>query len=183
VSLTLATPRLSRLGKAGRRTVATDLAIVCSSAAALAHFVAAPSHYSWWPVAGVFFVVLGVAQIAYGLAMLRGWHHERFLLAGIWGTVGVVLLYVASRTVGLPMTPPVPFHGGRWVPGRSMVPNGEKYVGPLDIFTLVAELILVVVLIGMLSSPAKARTLNRLMWSGLVLWGAAAVAVWIWPLG
>ena len=75
------------------------------------------------------------------------------------------------------MTPPVPFHGARWVPGQSMVPDGAKYVGPLDVFTLVAELILVVVLIGMLSGPAKARTLNRLMWAGLVLWGAAAVAV------
>ncbi len=177
MSLTLATRGVARRGQAGPRTVAIDLAIVCSSAAALAHLVAAPSHYSWWPAAGVFFVVLGVAQMVYGLAMLRGGHQESFLIAGIWGPVGVVLLYVASRTVGLPMTPPVPFHGGRWVPGRSMVPNGDKYVGPLDIFTLVAELTLVVVLIGMLSGPAKARTLNRLMWAGLVLWGAAAVAV------
>jgi hypothetical protein len=58
-----------------------------------------------------------------------------------------------------------------------VVPNGEKYVGPLDIFTLVAELLLVILLVGMLSSRSKARTLNRLMWVGLALWGAAAVAV------
>ena len=177
MSLRLASSRTARRSTAGRRTAAADLAIVCSSAGALAHLVAAPSHYTWWPIAGVFFVVLGLAQLAFGLAMLRGARHERFLLAGIWGTVGVILLYVASRTVGLPMTPPVPFHGGRWVPGRSVVPNGEKYVGPLDIFTLVAELILVVVLIGMLPSRSKAQTVNRLMWVGLVLWGAAAVAL------
>ena len=177
MSLTLAPSRASRRNTTSRRTAAADVAIVCSSAAALAHLVAAPSHYSWWPIAGVFFVTLGVAQLAFGLAMVRGGRDERFLLAGIWGTVGVILLYVASRTVGLPMTPPVPFHGGRWVPGRSVVPNGEKYVGPLDIFTLVAELILVVVLIGMLSSRSKAKTVNRLMWVGLVLWGAAAVAL------
>ena len=177
MSLTLASSGTDRRSKSARRTIATDLAIVCSSAAALAHLVAAPSHYSWWPVAGVFFVALGVAQLFYGLVLLRGARHERFVLAGIWGTVAVVLLYVASRTVGLPMTPPVPFHGGRWVPGRSVVPNGEKYVGPLDIFTLVAELVLVVLLVGMLSSRSKTRTVNRLMWVGLAVWGAAAVAV------
>jgi len=177
VSLTLAPSRTRRRGESGRRTVAVDLAIVCSSAAALAHLVAAPSHYTWWPVAGVFFVALGIGQLGCAMALLRGVRHERFLLAGIWGTVAVVLLYVVSRTVGLPMSPPVPFHGGRWVPGRSVVPNGDKYVGPLDIFTLVAELLLVVLLAGMLSSNTRARTLNRVMLVGLVMWGAAAVAV------
>jgi hypothetical protein len=153
------------------------MTIICSSAAGLAHLVAAPSHYTWWPVAGVFFVALGVVQLAYGVAMVRGGATERLLLVGIWGTVGVILLYVASRTIGLPWSPPVPFHGGRWVPGRSMVPDGAKYVGPLDVFTLVAELLVVVVSAAMLSTRAKARTLNRLMWVGLVLWGAAAVAL------
>ncbi len=177
MSLTVATSRTARRAGTERRTVATDLAIVCTCAAALAHLVAAPSHYTWWPAAGIFFVALGVAQLACGVALVRGVRQERFLLAGIWGTVAVIIVYVASRTVGLPMTPPVPFHGGRWVPGRSMVPDGAKYVGPLDVFTLVAELTFVVLLAAMLSSRAKRRTLNQLMWVGLVLWGAAAVAL------
>jgi hypothetical protein len=160
-----------------RRTAAVDLTIVASAAAALAHLVAAPSHYTWWPAAGVFFVVLGIAQLTYATAMLRGGRSEWLLLAGVWGSVAVILLYVTSRTVGLPGTPPVPFHGGRWVPGRSMVPNGDKYVGPLDIFTLVAELLVVVLSISMLSSRSKARTVNCLMWLGLVLWGAGALAL------
>jgi hypothetical protein len=58
-----------------------------------------------------------------------------------------------------------------------MVPNGDKYVGPLDIFTLVAELLVVVLSISMLSSRSKARTVNCLMWLGLVLWGAGALAL------
>ena len=87
------------------------------------------------------------------------------------------LIYVASRTVGLPMSPPVPFHGGRWVPGRSIVPDGAKYVGPLDIVTLVAELVMVVALISTLSSRWKLRTVNHLMWLGLALWGAAIVGI------
>ena len=66
---------------------------------------------------------------------------RRFVLATIWGTVGVIGIYVASRTVGLPMTPPVPFHGAHWVAGQAMVPNGAKYVGPLDVLTLAAEML------------------------------------------
>ena len=84
---------------------------------------------------------------------------------------------MASRTVGLPWSPPVPFHGGRWVPGRSVVPDGAKYVGPLDVFTLVAELLVVLTSVAMLSARTKARTLNRLMWVGLLLWGAGAVTL------
>ena len=118
------------------------------------------------------------ANSPYAVAAVAGRHIDVvFVLAGLWGTVGVILLYVASRTVGLPMTPPVPFHGGRWVPGRSMVPNGAKYVGPLDVFTLVAELLLVVTLLSMLPKRVKARTVNRLMWVGLALWGASVVAL------
>ena len=158
-----------------RRSLTVDVGIVCSAFAALAHFVAAPSHYTWWPAAGVFFALLGVAQSACAVVLLRGSRVSWFVLAAIWGTVGVVLLYVASRTVGLPMAPPVAAHGGHWVPGRSFVPDGAKYVGPLDIFTLVAEVLVVVTLLSMLPAKVKARTVNRLMWVGIALWGAGVV--------
>ena len=160
-----------------RRSLTIDIAIVCSAFAALPHFVATPSHYTWWPAAGVFFAALGVAQSAFAVALLRGVRAPWFVLAGIWGTTGVILIYVVSRTVGLPMSPPVPFHGGRWVPGRSIVPNGAKYVGPLDVFTLVAELVFVIALVSTLSNRWRIRTANQLMWLGLVLWGAAAVGL------
>lgn len=161
------------------RSLTADVAIVCSAFGALAHFVAAPSHYTWWPAAGVFFVVLGVAQSAGAVALLRGNRNTSFVLATIWGTVGVILIYVASRTVGLPMSPPVPFHGGRWVPGRSVVPDGAKYVGPLDIFTLTAEILVVVTMLATLPRRLKERAVNRLMWIGVLLWGAGLVGfVW-----
>lgn len=159
------------------RTLAVDAAVVCSATAALAHFVAAPGHYTWWPAAGVFFAALGVAQAVYAVLLVAGVRDHRYLLAGVWGTVGVILLYVASRTVGLPTAPPVPFHGGRWVVGRSIVPDGAKHVGPLDVFTLVAEMLLVVTLLSMLPNRSKARTVNNLMWIGLALWGAGVVAL------
>lgn len=169
----------ARTATSQRRELAVDSAIVLSATAALAHLVAAPSHFTWWPAAGVFFVALGVAQLGCAVMFLRGFRSNWFVLAGIWGTVGVILLYVASRTIGLPWTPPVPSHGGRWVVGRSIVPDGAKHVGPLDVFTLVAEVLFVVTLLGMLPGGLpgglKARTVNRLMWLGIVLWGAGVV--------
>jgi hypothetical protein len=77
------------------------------------------------------------------------------------------------------MAPPVSAHGGRWIVGRSVVPDGAKYVGPLDILTLVAEIVLVVTLLSQLPTRIKDRAVNRLMWIGLVVWGAAVVSfVW-----
>lgn len=168
MSLTLAPLRRSR-------PFAVDSLIVLSTAAAFAHLVAAPSHYDWWPAAGVFFVVLGLAQLAYSFLLLSGVNTDRFVLAGIWGTVGVILLYVASRTIGLPWTPPVPSHGARWVAGRSIIPDGAKHVGPLDVFTLVVEVLMVVTLLGMLPGRLRTTALDRLMWIGLALWGAAVI--------
>ena len=156
-----------------RRTIAVDAAIVLSAAAALAHLVVAPGHFTWWATAGLFFVVLGVAQLLYSVVLVRFSYDQRLVQAGIWGTVGVILLYVASRTVGLPNTPPVPIHGGRWVPGRSILADGAKHVGPLDVFTLVAEILLVVTLVSMLPARSRKRTANGLMWIGLALWGTS----------
>ena len=159
------------------RAMAVDAAIVCSAAAALAHVVAAPDHFTWWPASGVFFLALGAVQLVGAALLLRGANAPWFVLTCIWGTVGVILLYVASRTVGLPMTPPVPFHGGRWVVGRSIVPDGAKHVGALDMFTLVTEIMLVVLMLSMLPTRLKAQAVNRLMWVGLALWAGAVFTV------
>jgi hypothetical protein len=165
VNTTIATPR----------SISVDAAIVLSTAAALAHFVTTPDHYTWWPLAGVFFGVLGAAQLAFCGLLVRSADNERVLLAGVWGTVAVILVYVASRTAGLPGTPPVPFHGTRWLAGQAMVPDGAKHVGPLDVFTLVAEVLLVVTLLGLLPARSRVQTANRLMWLGLALWGTSFV--------
>lgn len=159
------------------RAVRVDLVIVCSVAAAFAHLVAAPGHYIWWPASGLFFVALGIAQLVVAVALVYGVDNRPFLLLSIWGTVGVIVLYVASRTVGLPGTPPVPFHGGRWVVGRSIVPDGAKHVGPLDVFTLVAEIAVVLGMISMLPARTKARTTNQLMWIGVALSVAGLAAL------
>jgi hypothetical protein len=160
-----------------KRAVRVDVAIVCSVAAALAHLVAAPGHFIWWPASGVFFVGLGVAQLAVAVVLVYSVDDRRFVLATIWGTVAVIGIYVASRTVGLPMTPPVPFHGTHWIPGQAMVPNGAKYVGPLDVLTLVAEIVVVITMLTMLPDRSKTQTTNQLMAIGLALSAAGVVAL------
>ena len=140
--------------RAGR----VDVAIVCSVAAAFAHLVAAPGHYIWWPASGLFLVALGVAQLLVAVLLVHGVDSRWFVLATIWATVGVIGVYVASRTVGLPMAPPVPFHGAHWVTERSISPNGAKYVGPLDVMTVAAEILAVVTMLTMLPTRTRSRT-------------------------
>lgn len=159
-----------------KRSVHVDVAIVCSVGAAFAHLVAAPGHYLWWPASGLFFVGLGLVQLVVAVALVYGVDDRRFVLAAVWGTVGVIVLYVASRTVGLPMAPPVPFHGERWIAGQSMVPDGAKYVGPLDVLTLAAELGFVCTTLTLLPARSRNRTINALMALGLALGTAGLVA-------
>jgi hypothetical protein len=160
-----------------KRAFFVDVAIVCSVAAAFAHLVAAPGHYVWWPASGLFFVALGIAQLMVAVVLVYSVDNRLFVLATIWGTVTTIGVYVASRTVGLPMTPPVPFHGTHWIAGQAMVPNGAKYVGPLDVLTLAAEILVVATMLTMLPSRSKARTINQLMWIGLALATAGCVAL------
>jgi hypothetical protein len=159
-----------------KRAVRVDIAITSSVAAGSAHLVAAPGHYLWWPASGVFFVALGVVQLAVAVLLVLGVDDRRFVLATVWGTVGVIGIYLASRTVGLPMTPPVPFHGTHWVAGQAMVPNGAKFVGPLDVLTLASEIIVVGTLLTVLPTRSRARTTNALLAIGLGLSMAAVVA-------
>jgi hypothetical protein len=161
-----------------RRSVAIDIAIVCSTAAAVAHLVATPDHFVWWPAAGVLFASLGLVQLGYAAALWRFRVTTSVVLAGVWFTVAVIVLYVVSRTIGVPWSPPVPIHGGRWVTGRSILPDGAKYVGPLDTLTVIAEVLMVVTLLGELPSKLRAVTATRLMWIGLGLFGVAMVGVW-----
>lgn len=178
MSLALAPKFGRRVSRPKRhRPLAVDVTIVCSVAAGLAHVVATPSHYRWWPTSGLFFAVLGVAQLTFAATLWRGWISTRLTLVGVWATVAVIIVYVASRTVGIPGTPPVAYHGGKWVAGRSILPDGEKYVGPLDVFTLVAEVVVVVMLLGELPSKLKAGTASWLMWLGVAMLTAAVTGL------
>ena len=157
------------------RSISIDVAIGLAALACIAHFVEAPRHFEWWPASGVAFVVIGVLQGALAVALLRPSPSPspRLVKVGLWGTVAVVVLYLTSRTVGLPFSPGVPVHGAKLLPGMPIMPDGDKLVGPVDMLTLIAEVALIVVLLGLLPRRARRRASNGLMWCGLSIWALA----------
>lgn len=90
---------------------ALPLAAWASLLAGLAHGGLAPAHFEEWWGYGLFFAAAAAAQALYGLALLtdalptpRG--RRVVLLAGTAGNALVMLLYVWTRTAGVPLFGP-----------------------------------------------------------------------------
>jgi hypothetical protein len=128
-------------------------------------------------VSGVFFLVLGVAQSAFAWLLFRQRVGARLVLAGVVGNAAVVVLYVVSRTAGLPFAPAVSAHGGRASAGRSVLPGALPPVGAFDLATLTAELALLVVLAALLPARPRRFAVNGLLAAGAALWLAAGTGL------
>jgi FtsP/CotA-like multicopper oxidase with cupredoxin domain len=68
------------------------------------HFALAPMHFQEYVPFGLFFVAAGALQVAAAAAMLLRPSRRLFLAAGA-GTVGIIALYLVSRTTGVPIGP------------------------------------------------------------------------------
>lgn len=148
------------------------------------HVGVAAEHFAGWAPAGVFLLGAGVLQLGLAVALWRDRLRRLAPLAAL-GTAGLVLLYVVSRTVGLPVpshvelatshhTPlPVPQGVGNGMPVIPGSPGSSSAepVGPLDLLCLVAELGLLVVLVGLLPADRR-RVLTNLL---LAVAGCAVV--------
>lgn len=88
------------------RQVESDVLVMCALAwaAALIHVQAAVDHLSEVPAYTVCFVILAVAQLAWGIAVYRS-PRRNLLIAGAVGSVCVLAVWVLSRTSGLPLGP------------------------------------------------------------------------------
>jgi FtsP/CotA-like multicopper oxidase with cupredoxin domain len=122
------------LGRPAMRTRQLDLwAAGLSVAAGLLHLVAAPEHLSEWWGYGYFFLASGIGQVLYGqFLFLDSRRSQRFYLVGLVGTLGVIVVYVVSRTIGIPL----------FGPGAGEV----EPVGALDVPSKLVELAVVAVL-------------------------------------
>jgi hypothetical protein len=165
----------ARRASAPARPLATDVAICLSMTAALAHIVAAPAHFREWLPAGIFFVVLSAGQTAVAWILLRSRLSARAAAVALWSNVAVVLVYLVSRTRGLPFGLEHDAHVAH--PGASALPRAVESIGGLDLLTLGAEVGLVVLLIGHLPGRLGRRTTTMLMLTGLALWASAATGV------
>ena len=119
----------------GRTKMILYAAVAFSLLAALIHLWVMPEHFEEWWGYGTFFLISAVAQGAYGAALLR-WPRRPLLLLGIGGNVSIIVLYLLTRTVGVPFFGP---HAGE-----------VEGVGVVDLFATTSELALVVALLGVL---------------------------------
>ena len=151
-------PRRRLLDDVDGRTVICVLAAY----AGLAHLVAAPEHFaSWWP-AGAFFVAVGLVQLAYVLTAVRR-PSALAVAATLFLNLGVVLVYVASRTVGVGIGP------------SAHDEQGLEPVGPFDLSVAAAEVALIALVTVGLGPKARTRALDGLLVVGASLWAAILV--------
>jgi hypothetical protein len=129
----------------------------------------------WWGY-GALIATIAIAGATIAIALwLRP--TTAVLYAAIAGTVTSTLLYVVSRTVGLPFGPgpsPAlrftdPLHSAGHP--QYVVLNGRaEDVGLLDLGCLVAEIALVVLLVSMLPEGRRRSVTNVLCAVGAALW-------------
>jgi hypothetical protein len=93
---------VSRPESAG--TVLRYVVATASIAAAAIHFAVVSEHWDEWRLAGLFFGVLAWVQVIWAVAVLQT-RSRLVLVLGILGQLGVVVLWVVSRTSGLPFGP------------------------------------------------------------------------------
>jgi hypothetical protein len=86
-----------------RRTLLPLVVVTCAGAAAV-HFAVMPEHFEESALYGTFFLVTALVQLAYaGLLMFRP--SRPLLLAGAIGNAAIVLLWLYTRTVAIPLGP------------------------------------------------------------------------------
>ena len=95
---------------AGRAAPARPVRVLYAAAAlsllaALIHLWVAPEHFDEWWGYGTFFLVAAVAQALYAPLLLRR-PNKTILLVGIAGNLAILVLYLLTRTLGIPFFGP-----------------------------------------------------------------------------
>jgi hypothetical protein len=133
---------------ADRRTLRA--ATVLSLSAGLVHGLNVQEHLREWWGYGLFFLFAAAAQFVYGLILLvQPWHYDStggrrdgsayarwFYLAGIVANGLIILLYIVTRTIGVPLLGPA---AGR-----------VERLSPVGALTTAVEALLVVYLFSLL---------------------------------
>jgi hypothetical protein len=129
--------------------------------AAGVHMLVTPEHLAAWWGYGAFFIVITNVEIAIvGLLVIKP--STWAIQVAIWTTLATLLMYLVSRTAGIPLGP-----------DAGMV----EAVDALGVVATVAEAGLLVLMCGMLADRARSRTLTVLAAIGVLLWGAALTGV------
>ncbi len=121
-----------------------------SAGAAAIHFAVTFEHFSEYSLYGVFFLVLAWAQLVWPVVLIAlparrlsvRWLSVRWLSVWLWlgiaGNAGVLVVYFASRSVGLPIGPDT---------------KTTEAWGGLDLVCAIEEILLVVIAAVVLARP------------------------------
>jgi hypothetical protein len=143
--------------------LSVDLALL-SAAAATIHFAVLGPHLGESWLLGVFFAATAVAQLAWALLVLT--RPSRWvLLAGAIGNALVILVWIVSRTVGVPV---------------GAEAGGAEPVGFADALSTAYEALIVVGAVVVLAWPATRQAAGREPrsgWARIGTWALAAVVV------
>jgi hypothetical protein len=93
------------VGGSTERAPAIQAAAALSFTAALIHASVAPAHFTEYWGFGLFFVVVAALQLIWAGMAGFGYAERRFLVLGAIGNLAVALVWLASRTVGIPIGP------------------------------------------------------------------------------
>ena len=121
------------------------------------HVKVAPEHFAEWWGYGAFFVAAAIAELAL-VVLLAVRPADWVLQAGIWGSLATLMMYLVSRTAGIPLGPEA---------------GAVEEVEVLGLVASASEAALLVLLCGLLGERLRSRTLTALAISGALLWGFA----------
>ena len=152
-------------GRSGSGEVGVKLALYAAATlslvAAMIHLWVTPEHLAHWWGYGTFFLICALAQGLGGVFLLR-WPTQPLLLVGIVGNLVIAVLYVISRTWGMPIGPDlVPFS-----PSVAHLEDPEL----LGMTATAAEVGLVMLLTMGLKGAYRRWMMNFLLLSGATLW-------------
>lgn len=138
-------------GAIGRERNILYAVATLSLVAGLIHLWVTPEHFEEWWGYGAFFLVAAASQVVY-VPLLMSWPNRTVLLLGIAGNSAIVLLYLLTRVVGIPLFGPEAWE--------------VEGVGTIDVCATMSEVAIVVAL-GGLVLMGKARESTGVI--GLVL--------------
>ncbi|HWC35870.1 MAG TPA: hypothetical protein VG650_13720 [Mycobacteriales bacterium] len=155
----------------GHRGAALPLVGLGSAAAACVHFVVMPEHFREATIYGLFFAIAATMQL--GFAALTLARPSRSLIrAGLAGNASVVLLWLCTRTVAIPLGPDA---------------GTTEAVSGLDILATGFELLIVAAAIITLRRGSLVPSLRPSTWSSsawaFVVFAATAIPITtvVWP--
>jgi hypothetical protein len=131
-----------------------------SAGAAAIHFAVISEHFDEYWLFGLFFLGSGAAQLLWATGVV--FRPERAVVAiGVFGNAAIIVLWVASRTAGLPLGPDA---------------GSADAVGIADVAASALEGIIVATTVWYLARPNERRLATNAFTLIVAVWAAVIVA-------